>query len=321
MLEAATPGLSQRLWVLVLRRGSVGVFVAILLGFAVAAPNFLSVGNLANVFSQSAILGVLAFGLTCVIIGGGSNVVSGGLDLSLAANLGLCAAVFSRLNNAGLDLGLTLLLTLGCGLAAVVVLRLPPLLATLASMNVLAGLELVLTENTVVSTDSPLLDLLSGGTWLGVPALAWVLLVTAGALTLLIQHSAYGLRLHAVGEYPQAAEAAGIGVPVYVLSSYLLSGLCAGVAALCSAAFFSGSTTGSGDMLLSVVAIAFLGVVFSRRLVASIPGTLLAALLIGFLINGFQLLNLSSFWVNGVQGVLILLVVAASSAVNRGSTA
>lgn len=92
MLEVATSGLSQRVWRAVLRRGSMGVFLAILLGFAVAAPNFLSVGNLANVFSQSAILGVLAFGLTCVIIGGGSNVLAGGLDLSLAANLGLCAA-------------------------------------------------------------------------------------------------------------------------------------------------------------------------------------------------------------------------------------
>ncbi|MCF5778492.1 hypothetical protein GIV40_15495, partial [Pseudomonas poae] len=100
-----------------LRRGSVGVFLAILVGFAVAAPNFLSVGNLANVFSQSAILGVLAFGLTCVIIGGGSNVVAGGLDLSLAANLGLCAAVFSRLNNVGLALWLTVSLTLACGVA------------------------------------------------------------------------------------------------------------------------------------------------------------------------------------------------------------
>ncbi|MGY2288872.1 ABC transporter permease [Pseudomonas sp. SDO528_S397] len=321
----AVPGVSRQWGVLLLRRGSVGVFIAILLGFALTAPNFLSAGNLANVFSQSAVLGVLAFGLTCVIIGGGSNVVAGGLDLSLAANLGLCAAVFSRLNNAGVELGLSLLLTLGCGLAvgavnglAVVVLRLPPLLATLASMNVLAGLELVLTENTVVPTDSPLLDVLSGGTWLAVPALAWVLLVSAAALTLLVQHSPYGLRLQAVGDYPQAASAAGIRTAAYVFSSYVLAGACAGVAALCSAALFSGSTTGSGDLLLSVVAIAFLGVVFSRRLVASIPGTLLATLLIGFLVNGFQLLNVSSFWVNGVQGVLILLVVAASSALSRG---
>ncbi|EPM78895.1 ribose ABC transporter permease, partial [Pseudomonas syringae pv. actinidiae ICMP 18804] len=88
-------------------------------------------------------------------------------------------------------------------------------------------------------------------------------------------------------------------------------------AAFCSAAFFSGSTTGSGDMLLSVVAIAFLGVVFSRRLTANIPGTLLATLLLGFLINGFQLLNISNFWVNGVQGMLILLVVAFSGALGR----
>ncbi len=66
-----------------------------------------------------------------------------------------------------------------------------------------------------------------------------------------------------------------------------------------------------------MVAIAFLGVVFSRRLTANIPGTLLATLLLGFLINGFQLLNISNFWVNGVQGVLILLVVAFSGALDR----
>jgi ribose transport system permease protein len=66
-----------------------------------------------------------------------------------------------------------------------------------------------------------------------------------------------------------------------------------------------------------VVLTALLGVVFSRRLVASIPGTVLSALFIGCLINGFQLLNLSSYWVNGVQGVLILLVVTATTALRR----
>ncbi|EPN39969.1 inner-membrane translocator, partial [Pseudomonas syringae pv. actinidiae ICMP 19095] len=73
---------------------------------------------------------------------------------------------------------------------AVVVLRLPPLLATLASMNLIAGLELVLTQNTVLATDSALLDSLASGAWLGVPALAWVLLSVAAGLWLLIQHSA-----------------------------------------------------------------------------------------------------------------------------------
>ena len=318
------PRFSQRLGLLVLRRGSLLAFLLILAVFAVSAPNFLSPTNIANVFAQSAILGILAFGLTCVVIGGGSNVVSGGLDLSLAANLGLCAAVYSSLNNAGFSAGQAIGLTLLCGLAvgalngvSVVVLRLPPLLATLASMNLIAGLELVLTQNSVLPTDSALLDTLANGVWLQVPALAWVLLVVAAGLGLLIQHSPYGLRLYAVGEYPEAARAAGLGVGRYVFSSYLLAGVCAALAAFCSASYFSGSTTGSGEMLLSVVAIAFLGVVFSRRLVANIPGTLLATLLLGFLINGFQLLNIASFWVNGVQGVLILLVVAMSSALRK----
>lgn len=317
-------GAGPRLSTLLVRRGSLIAFLIILIVFAISAPGFLSTGNIANVLAQSAIPGILAFGLTCVVIGGGPNVLSGGLDLSVAANLGLCAAVFCRLNNAGIGPWLAVFLTLLCGLSvgllnglAVLVLRMPALLATLASMNLIAGLELVLTENTVLPTDSPLLDFLSGAVLLGLPVLAWVLLGAATSLALLIQHSVYGLRLHAVGEYPEAARGAGLSVDRYVLSSYLLSGLCAALAAFCSVAFFSGSTTGSSDMLLGVVAITFLGVVFSRRLVANIPGTFAATLLIGFLINGFQLLNISSFWVNGVQGVLILLVVATSSALSK----
>ncbi|WP_024645887.1 ABC transporter permease [Pseudomonas syringae] len=320
-LEAEPP---QQWLVRLARRGSLLVFLAILLVFAISAPNFLSVGNISNVFAQSAVLGILALGLTCVVIGGGSNVVSGGLDLSLAANLGLCAAVYSSLNNAGFEAWQSIALTFACGLLvgafnglAVVLLRLPPLLATLASMNLIAGLELVLTQNTVLATDSELLDSLASGVWLGIPALAWVLLGVAGLLWLLIQHSAFGLRLYAIGEYPQAAKAAGLNLQRYVFASYVIAGGCAAIAAFCSAAFFSGSTTGSGDLLLSVVAIAFLGVVFSRRLTANIPGTLLATLLLGFLINGFQLLNISNFWVNGVQGLLILLVVAFSGALDR----
>nr|WP_312861775.1 hypothetical protein [Segnochrobactrum spirostomi] len=95
--------------------------------------------------------------------------------------------------------------------------------------------------------------------------------------------------------------------------SYLLSGLLGGLAGILSVAFLSGSTSGSGEMLLSIVATAFLGIVFSRRLVPTIGGTLAAALFLGILINGFQLMRLSSYWVSGIEGALILLVVAATA--------
>jgi len=319
-MHTLPPPFKQRIALLFLRRGAPLAFLLILAVFALTAPNFLSIGNLANVFAQSAILGVLAFGLTIVIIGGGSNVVTGGLDLSLASNLGLCAAVYASLNNAGYGATTSIAATVLTGMAvgavngAVVVwLGLPPLLATLASLNLINGLELVLTENTVLPTSSVLLDLLSGGNWLGVPALAWIFTGTGLLLALLLQHSRFGLRLYAVGEYAEAARAAGIPVRSYVFFSYILSGICGALAAFLSAAWFSGSTTGSGELLLSVVAIAFLGVVFSPRVLPSITGTIFATLLVGFLMNGFQLLNISSFWVNGIQGALILLVVAASS--------
>ncbi len=74
-------------------------------------------------------------------------------------------------------------------------------------------------------------------------------------------------------------------------------------------------------MLLSIVATAFLGIVFSRRLVPTIGGTLAAALFLGILINGFQLMRLSSYWVSGIEGALILLVVAATARLGQKGAA
>ena len=302
------------------RGGSFVAFAIILIVFGLTAPGFASAPNLANIVAQSALPGLLAFGLTIVIIGGGQNVISGGIDLSLAANLGLGAAVYATLVHLGHSDAFAVAATLATGLGigalnavTVIWLRLPPLLATLAAMNLVAGLELVLTQNTVVPADSPLLAMLAGTGPLGVPMLAWALVLIAALLIALIQHTPFGLRLYAVGDYPDAARASGLALKPYIALTYLMSGLCGALAALCSDAFFNGSTTGSGDMLLSVVAIAYLGVMFSRRLVPTISGSLIATLFVGALINGFQLLNISSFWVNGVQGLLIILVVAAST--------
>jgi ribose transport system permease protein len=309
---------------LALRAGSLLTFAAVLVFFSATAPFFLSFFNFTNVMAQSAILATLAFGMTVVIIGGGGNVVTGGIDLSVAANLGLCAAVYASLIQAGhgdaAAIAVTLLAGLGVGAAnafAVVVVGILPLLATLAVMNVVAGLELVLTENTVLSASTPLLAAINDAGPFGFPNLAYILLITAAILTLLVQYSPFGLRLQAVGEHREAARAAGLPVARYVASTYLISGFFAAVAAILSVAYLSGSSTGSAELLLGVVVTALLGVVFSSRLVPTITGSLLAALFIGFLGNGFQLLNISSYWVSGVQGALILLVVAATSVLRR----
>lgn len=311
--------------VLLVRVAAYLTFALVILYFAIAARGFLTPLNLTNVVEQSAVLGLLAFGMTAVVIGGGSNVVSGGIDLSLAANVGLSGAVLAVALKAGYPPAAAVAMTLGTGLVigavnalAVVALGVLPLLATLAVMNVCAGTELVLTENTVITVDSPLTDFLSTASFLGISALAWSLVLATALFALLLQYSRWGLRLHAVGAYPDAARAAGLPVTRYMVASYLISGLCGSAAAILYVSRLSSSTPGAGDMLLSIIVTTLMGVVFSRRLVPSVGGTLLSVLFIGLLINGFQLVNVSSYWVNGVQGFLILLVVSMTSLTRRG---
>ncbi|MDQ0468815.1 ABC transporter permease [Labrys wisconsinensis] len=325
---ARRAAIGRRAATLLVRSASFIAFAAVLAVFAWQAPFFLSVANVGNVLGQSAILGTLAIGLTIVVIGGGSNVVTGGIDLSIAANMGLSAAVYASLIQAGADDGTAAAGALATGLAiglvnalSVTLLGIVPLLATLAVMNVVAGLELVLTQNTVVPAATDFLSVLSGyGPW-SVPVLAFVFVGIAAVFFIGVQQTRIGLHLYAVGEFPEAARAAGLPVRRLVAGSYLVCGLTGGIGGILSVAYLSGSTTGSGEMLLSVVVTALLGVVFSRRLVPTIGGTVLSALFVGFLINGFQLLNISSYWVSGVQGVLILLVVAATSLLRRNGSA
>ncbi|WP_052108386.1 ABC transporter permease, partial [Burkholderia pseudomallei] len=309
----------------VLLRGGPWLALALVFaGFSVSSPLFVTFANLGNVLQQSAVTGLLAFGLTIVMIGGGADAIKGGLDLSIAANLGLCAAVFAALTRDGHGDALALAATCATGVAvgalnawAVAWLRIPPLLATLATMNVCAGLELVLTENAPISSPSPLAAALVGTGPFGAPWLAYALVGVAAVLAALTHRTRYGLALHALGAHRAAALAAGVDARRYVASSYVASGLSAALAALASCALLSGSAPGAGDYLLPVVAAVLLGVVFSRRLVPTIPGTLVAVLFVGLLANGFQLNSVSSYWVSGVEGALILFVVAAVALLRR----
>lgn len=318
--EPAADAAGGKLAAFAIRLGALSMIVLIMLYFAFTARGFTSSFNIVNVIEQSAILGVLAFGMAVVIIGGGSDVQTGGIDLSIAANAGLCAAVYATMTNAGYPQVVAVGATLGTGMAigclnafAVVWLGILPLLATLASMNVAAGLELILTENSVIGTTSPLLVLLSSGRFLGVSALAWVLILFALLAALVIHRMPVGMRLYAVGGHQEAARAAGIGVSRYIAATYVFAGFCAAFASILIVSRLSSSAPGTGELLLSVLAASLLGTVFSRRFIPTIGGTLLSVVFIGFLANGFQLLGISSYWVSGVQGVLILLVVAVTT--------
>ena len=300
------------------------IIVLVLAVFAWLSPIFLSVINLGNVLQQTAVVGTLALGLTLVLSGGGVQGISGGIDLSIAANMGLCAAVFAAQIAEQHSVTYALLLTLLTGIAvgifnalAIVWLGILPLLATLTSMNIAMGLEMVLSGNASISASSALQNLLIASGPLGVSWLGWGFLLLALSALALSRFTAFSLRLQAVGSHPQAANAAGISVARYQSLSYVLCGFSAALAAIASVALLSGSSPGANDNLLMVIAAALLGVVFSRRLVPTLGGALISALFLSLIANGFQLVNVSSYWINGVEGVLILLVVALTALLRR----
>lgn len=305
---------------LCVRLGAFVAFGGILIYFMLTARGFSTPHNMTNVIEQSTILGLLAFGMTVVFIGTGTDVQEGGIDLSIAANAGLCAAVYAVTLREGYGNAVAIPATVVSGMTvgflngvAVVWLRIMPLLGTLAVMNIAAGLELTLTQNTVVSVNSQLLGIIAFGQFLGVSVLAWCLILVSVLLIWAVHASRTGLRLYAVGGHFEAARAAGLSNGMYIFGAYIFSGMMAGLTSILIVARLSSSTPGIGLMLLPILAAALLGTVFSRRFIPTIGGTLLAALFIGFLANGFQLLGISSYWVSGAQGALILLVVAATS--------
>ncbi|WP_158938226.1 ABC transporter permease [Burkholderia sp. S171] len=307
-----------------LQSGALLAILAVLGVFAASSPLFFTVGNLANVMQQSAVIGTLAFGLTLVLIGGGANGVAGGIDLSIAANLGFCTAIYATSLANGIASPTAIALTLSAGTAvgafnafAVVVLGMLPLLATLTTMNIVAGLELVITKNSTVSATGPTLAALLDNGPFSIPWLSYAF-VGVGLLFVWVGHfTRFGLRLHASGSHPAAVRAAGLRAKVYVAASYVLCGLSGGIAALASTALLSGSAPGAGENLLAVIAAALLGVVFSRRLVPTVAGTWLSVVFLGLVANGFQLDNVSSYWISGVEGALILFVVSLTALLRR----
>ncbi|WP_031363239.1 ABC transporter permease [Caballeronia sordidicola] len=307
-----------------LQSGALLVILGVLAVFAASSPLFFTVGNLANVMQQSAVIGTLAFGLTLVLIGGGANGIAGGIDLSIAANLGFCAAVYATSLANGVASPTAIALTLSAGTAvgafnafAVVVLRMLPLLATLTTMNIVAGLELVVTRNSTVSATGPTLAVLLDNGPFAIPWLSYAFVGVGLVFVWLGHFTRFGLRLHASGSHPAAVRAAGLRAEGYVAASYVVCGLSAGIAALASTALLSGSAPGSGENLLAVIAAALLGVVFSRRLVPTVAGTWLSVLFLGLVANGFQLDNVSSYWISGVEGALILFVVSLTALLRR----
>jgi ribose transport system permease protein len=301
---AAARSLPIRDWLQ--RYGLLLSFLLLCLGLSLLSDRFLTVGNLTNVLRQSTINGIIAIGMTFVIL-------TAGIDLSVGAILALSAVVTASLLQGGLPVPLAVLAGLGMGgllglINGLIITRakVPPFVATLGMMTIARGLTLTYTGGRPI-TGLPAEFRAIGTSSIGpVPTPIVIFAVTFILCYILLMRTSAGQYIFAIGNNPVAARFAGISVNAYTTFVYVLAGALAALAGLILTARLDSAqpTAGLAYEFDAIAAVVVGGTSFAGGM-GGLGGTLLGVLIIAVLNNGLNLLNISSFYQPVVSGVVI----------------
>jgi inositol transport system permease protein len=291
--------------------GKLGLVVALVLIFialSIAKPNFLTVANLINLVRQISINGILAVGVTYVLLTGGVDLSLG----SLVALTGVIAASFAHPQQGPVIVPVLLAVLAGacCGLLNGLVItrgRVAPFIVTLGMMTAARGLALVISGGKPVSNLSREFTTMGSGDVLGIPIPILMFLTVALLSHGFLKHIRMGRYIYAVGGNENAARASGINVRAVKTFAYTICGALAGLAGVVLAARITTGQPNAGvGYELDAIAAVVIGGTSLNGGVGGIGGTILGALLMGVINNGLDLLNVSSYYQQIVKGIIIV---------------
>jgi ribose transport system permease protein len=286
-----------------------GFYVVLVAFFAVKATNFFTTPNAVNIFSNVAILGVVALGQAIVLI-------SGGFDLSVSGTVPLGGIIYVEMANHGHGLVISALIAVSAGLAVglcngliITVLGINPLITTLATVSVTGGLAFSVSNGLTVTlndlADAPLGDDL----W-GMPRYVWTMFALAVVVFIVLRYTTYGRMLYSVGGNREATRLAGVRVNAITISVYVVSGALASFAGVMLAQqLLAGAPSVGTTMGLQSITAVILGGASLSGGTGGIPGTLLGVMVIGTVSNGLALLQVPTFYQQIATGVILLLAV------------
>lgn len=293
-----------------LRQAGVLMALVLLVGVSAAlSDRFLSLPNLLNVLRQVSIVGILAVGMTFVIL-------TKGIDLSVGSILGVAVVILAsvletRSMAVAIPLGLAAATALGLvnGLG-VAFAGIPPFIMTLGMLSFARGLGFIFTGGTPI----PILDEgfyeLGNGYLLGLPNPTWIFAAVLLASWVVLSLTPFGRSVYAIGSNEDAARLSGVPVRAYTVLVYVISGIVSGIAGLVYASQLSVGTpiAGQGYELDAIAAVVVGGTsLFGGR--GSVGGTLIGTLIIGVLANILNLTGVDPFVQQLFKGALIVLAV------------
>ena len=296
-----------------------GALIVLFLVFSLASPNFLSFDNVVGILLATAVNGVLALGVTFVI-------VTAGIDLSVGTVMTLSAVmtgVFITNWQLPVPLGLLAGVATGClaGLVngtVVAKMKVPPFIATLGMLNVARGLALVLSGlKPIYFNDTPSFNSIAMGSVLGgvvpglqIPNAVLIFFVAALVANWLLTQTVIGRYAFAIGSNEEATRLSGVNVDGWKMGIYALAGLFSGLGGVLIAARLNSAQPSLGlGYELDAISAAVIGGTSLGGGEGTILGTVIGAFLISTLTNGLRILSVPQEWQTVITGTIVVVAV------------
>ena len=316
----------------VVKYGFIVLTVFFFVLFLVTLPSFRMSSTMFSMLKFTSVVGIAGLGITFTM-------VVGGLDLSVGATAGMAVTVAAMTMVIYAQTGpVAVLAVLGAGAmigvfnaVLIVALKIPDLLATLATMFLIQGLKLVPVDGQSVSSGLILRDgTVAPGKFtdgfieinrgslgpIPYPVIIWILL--AIVTWFFLSRTKWGRIMYAVGTNPEAARLAGARVGRYKALAYIISGVFASIAGLILASRIrQGDISAGNSLLLDAVAVALVGYSVLGANKPNALGTTLGALLIGILLTGTTMMNFPYYWQDVVKGVVLVVALIFSFTLSR----
>ena len=312
--EASQPWRHQ-LFEFLYKWGMLLTVVLLIAGFGVASDNFLEPSNIINILRSIAIVTVIAIGVSI-------SLSVGGFDLSVGSTASLAnALVISMFVWHGFGTTEAILITLAlCTLVGlfnaflIVILKIPDMLATLASLFVIQGAAMTysyggsITENMVLPSGEMAEGTIPAafGALGQVPTIVIIMLVVTLVAQLALSFTTHGRRMYAIGGNPEAARLSGLRITRYKVAAYVIASLLAGLGGILLASRIGSSQVNAGGgYLMDAVAAAWIGFSLAGSGKPNALGTLVGAVILGVLSNGLVMLSVPYYAMDIIKGLVL----------------
>ena len=282
-------------------------FLLIVLVLSLSTSAFLTPRNITNIIRQTSIHGIMAVGMTFVIL-------TAGIDLSVGSILALTGVLCADLEHRGLPvlaiIVLTLLLGAILGLFNGIVItkgKVTPFVVTLGMMSIARGFALIYAGGYPISGFEKPFRYIGRGALLNIPIPILIFIITLVIAAIVLRHTRLGRYIYAIGGNEETVKLSGINADLYKSIAYVISGLTSGLAAVVlTSRLNAGEPIAGTGYELDVIASVVIGGTSLMGGRGGVWGTLVGALLIGTINNGMNLHGISSYWQLVVKGLIIV---------------